>query len=264
MQPDPRARYHRLRTMLDAGRIADAASLARDLVRENPEDHEARFLLGVAQFKGGDFPGAESRFSEVTNRSRDHQAAYYLGLSQERQGRIGDARAAYGLALAFNPDFPQARQKLQQLATAWPAPTDRMAAPSSRPSAPPAPVPARPAAQPSVRPPSGRGFSGVASKVKLRAAQYGRSVLTFVVTRENGDPVAVEMRGRLYGSVEEGDHVEVPGRPRGGTFRTFRPGQIRNLSTGGMVKTKMSPESVVLLIILGLIFAAVFFLFLST
>jgi tetratricopeptide (TPR) repeat protein len=222
-------------TLLDQGRDEAARQLLEAIVRENPSNQEARFLLGVGYLRAANFAESDATLRDVLAKSPDHhRAAYYLGLSMERQGRTDEARRMFAAALRMKPDFSEASRKL----SAIPHVSAKPEVPAPMAPAPAAPAPSRAAVRAPVGPPAriGRTVVGTARRVRVRSAPYGKSVLSFVVELDGMQGrVPVEMRGRLFGSVDEGDHVEVHGKRRKGTFK---PKRFRNLSTGGVVQAK--------------------------
>ena len=70
----------------------------------------------------------------------------------------------------------------------------------------------------------------------------GSTTVTFRLRRPDESLVEVMLRGRaIAGSIHEGDQVEVPDRPdRSGRIEVV---ELRNLTTGAMVKAEGSPKS---------------------
>lgn len=93
----------------DAGVIdASAAALA-----ENPENLEARRLLGDAYFRTGRVAEAESEFRGVVERDpADHEARRALAIAIHRQGRPAAAIPHYREALRLAPDDAEACNNL--------------------------------------------------------------------------------------------------------------------------------------------------------
>jgi tetratricopeptide (TPR) repeat protein len=79
-------------------------------------DPDAWYLLGVTQFRLGDFKAAESAFrTSLSLDGRRASAVYYIGLSLERQGRTDEALTAYRHALSIDPNLAKARDKVRTL-----------------------------------------------------------------------------------------------------------------------------------------------------
>jgi hypothetical protein len=73
----------------------------------------------------------------------------------------------------------------------------------------------------------------------LRETEEGRDrVVRWVLTHDDGRRLGVEMRGaELHGVLNEGDRVAVPDDPaRRPADMTLRPDEVRNLTTGGVVR----------------------------
>jgi tetratricopeptide (TPR) repeat protein len=83
------------------------------ITNEDGRRPDSRFLMGLRDFRAGEFATAEKHFRDVVKHSpRNHDAIYYLGLSLEKEGRKNEAVGAFRTALRLNPEFLQARQKL--------------------------------------------------------------------------------------------------------------------------------------------------------
>ena len=105
--------YHQAQKLFEAKKIPAAALLFEKAIKEDPSNIDAKFKLGVCWFRQKKFESAEKMFRAITaNNYDDFKAWYYLGLCAERQGRENDAFSAYKIALAINPQFEAAKQKL--------------------------------------------------------------------------------------------------------------------------------------------------------
>jgi tetratricopeptide (TPR) repeat protein len=92
------------------------AILTKEIRGGAGDDPEVAYLLGVAHFRLGNFPSAESAFrTAISLDSLNAGVFYYLGLSAERQGRNGDAVKAYRTAASLDPALSQAQDKLRKL-----------------------------------------------------------------------------------------------------------------------------------------------------
>src|SRR5262249_28967362 len=73
---------------------------ARELVRQNDKDHDCRRVLGIAQYRTGDWPGAvQSLEGAVGAGSRAADVRLFLALACARLGRTEEARAHYANAV---------------------------------------------------------------------------------------------------------------------------------------------------------------------
>ena len=82
---------------------------AKERVRQNPNDAEAHFNLGLAYRKSG-------QIQEAIRIKPDHADAHYnLGLAYYDLGRYQEAIASYKEALRINPDLTIARNNLNKL-----------------------------------------------------------------------------------------------------------------------------------------------------
>ena len=100
----------------DLGRSADATRLLREAVQLDPAVASYWNSLGMILGGGNDFPAAEGAFREAVTRDRANaQYAYNLGLALTRQGKRDEAVAQFTRALALDPKFAAARQRIEEL-----------------------------------------------------------------------------------------------------------------------------------------------------
>lgn len=87
------------RYLVDSGQVAEARRQFSHLAKEDPEDPEVRFALGLLGLEQGDWAAAEKHFRQLVEGpsagERGQEAAYYLGLSLEEQDEQAEALAAY-------------------------------------------------------------------------------------------------------------------------------------------------------------------------
>jgi tetratricopeptide (TPR) repeat protein len=111
---DLHAETERAWSLLEYGRPNEARRVLDGVLARHPSESWALFLFGVCLLRTGDLAHAESVFSEVLGQSpADHTTAYYLGLARDRQGRTAEAHEMYQRALDLEPDFKEARARLE-------------------------------------------------------------------------------------------------------------------------------------------------------
>lgn len=112
-------------TLHQAGRVAEAASAYRDVLRRAPETADARHLLGVAVGAGGDPAAAAALIREAVALQPDLTPGFInLGRQLGLADRPEAAVAAYRRALVLDPGQNIARDALrgafhQAVATSW-------------------------------------------------------------------------------------------------------------------------------------------------
>lgn len=103
---DPRDLSDRAQRLLQAGRVAEAASLVQQLAREHPQFAESWLLLGRWQLLSRNPVGAES--STRRHLGLDPQSVngvFQLGSALLAQNRFDDAAAAFRRATQLKTDF---------------------------------------------------------------------------------------------------------------------------------------------------------------
>lgn len=92
------------RRLLDEGEPELARRELALQVAQQPENAEAWYLLGVADFRLGRFEAAVDQFSEAARlKPADHRVHHGLGRALEQLGRHDEATRAYHIAEALNP-----------------------------------------------------------------------------------------------------------------------------------------------------------------
>ncbi len=92
------------------GRIADAASLYRQVLQTRPRNADALCLLGTAESQLGQFADSAVHLSQSLEIAPDQPDVHYnLGTVLQTLGRLDEALASYGRALDFNPGHVEAR-----------------------------------------------------------------------------------------------------------------------------------------------------------
>ncbi len=82
------------------GRLIEAAALYREVLQQNPENHDAHYFLGVAEFQSGSFASALTSFDSAVALKPDN-VGFYLGQGSALQqlGRLDEALQTYDRAL---------------------------------------------------------------------------------------------------------------------------------------------------------------------
>lgn len=117
-----------------AGRFEDAARTFSRVIAERPDAPDGYRSLGMLAYERSDLAGAERLLAEAAARvdSPDADLQNILGLSLARQGKVAEAAAAFGRAVAADPDHADAAANLDR--------ARRMLAEQPQ----PAPAPSRP------------------------------------------------------------------------------------------------------------------------
>jgi tetratricopeptide (TPR) repeat protein len=102
-----------------AGDMPAARSAIEAYLEENPEDDQARFLLGLTYERENDLEGALRVYQAMTEQDpSDFEAHFRVGEIQRRQGDLGPAAASFESSLEANPDFSAARFRLAEVRAA--------------------------------------------------------------------------------------------------------------------------------------------------
>jgi protein O-GlcNAc transferase len=95
--------------LIQAGRPGDAAKICSDVLRANPKQFEALYLLGFAHMRMKKFEDAARIIGEAIEINPSQADAYYnRGCALQELGRDGEALAAYERALIVNPNYLEA------------------------------------------------------------------------------------------------------------------------------------------------------------
>jgi tetratricopeptide (TPR) repeat protein len=104
----------RLAALMEAGRYAELESGVLKLLGNQPESGFAWQLLAVSLSKQG--KDALHALAAAAQRLPAEPLAHFnLGNALARLGRLDEARASYGQALAIRPDFAEAQQNLEKV-----------------------------------------------------------------------------------------------------------------------------------------------------
>lgn len=96
-----------------AGRLADAGAIYRDILKADPDNADALNLMGVLLQAGGELPTAITLLQKATEIAPDYLAAHVnLGNALQLAGRLQDAVAAFEKAMTLNPNVPEPANNL--------------------------------------------------------------------------------------------------------------------------------------------------------
>jgi len=96
-----------------AGNLADAGVIYRDILKVEPENVDALNLMGVLLQSGGQLSTAISLLQKATGIAPDYLAAWVnLGNALQQAGRLPDAVDAFEKAITLNPNMPEAANNL--------------------------------------------------------------------------------------------------------------------------------------------------------
>jgi uncharacterized protein (TIGR03032 family) len=109
----PAFHAHRGQELYRQGQLAEAITAFRRCLELDPEDHEARYHLGVALGDVEQYDEALSQLERVIQADPERADAYNsLGYVHSRQGQPRQAIAAYDRAIALHPDHALAHMNL--------------------------------------------------------------------------------------------------------------------------------------------------------
>ncbi|MBL0142263.1 MAG: tetratricopeptide repeat protein [Betaproteobacteria bacterium] len=92
-----------------AGRLAEAADIYRQVLKAIPGQSDALHLLGLVSLQQGDAETAARLIGESVKQAADNANAHNnLGAALLQLGRIGEAQACFDRAIAANPGYPEA------------------------------------------------------------------------------------------------------------------------------------------------------------
>ncbi|HVF63596.1 MAG TPA: sulfotransferase [Casimicrobiaceae bacterium] len=95
------------------GFLPEAAARYTDLLRKQPRNAQARYLLGHVRFLNRDFAAAIGEIGQaIRDGLSDAAAPYYLGLAHVELGQLEAAARAFESAVRLKPEFEEARNNL--------------------------------------------------------------------------------------------------------------------------------------------------------
>lgn len=101
---------------LRSGRFAEAVDIFDSLLRENPDDMEAKAKLGEALIRQGRFEAARGHLVECVARNpEDDYSVYFLGVALLNMDRPKRARIYFETAARLKPDWHMPHYQLGQI-----------------------------------------------------------------------------------------------------------------------------------------------------
>jgi tetratricopeptide (TPR) repeat protein len=116
--PTRKALYQKLKmdTLMREGKRAEAAEVNQQILKDNPNDSDARSLEASFLLDKGDVNRALTELQSVVRRSPDNAVARYnLGRAHTAKGEWEQARQAFEKAVELSPTYMMARLALAQL-----------------------------------------------------------------------------------------------------------------------------------------------------
>jgi tetratricopeptide (TPR) repeat protein len=116
--PDRKASYQKsvMEVLMRQGKRADAAELNKQILKDNPNDSDARSLEASFLLDRGDVDRALAELQSVVTRSPDNFVARYnLGRAHAAKSEWEQARQCFQKAIDLRPDYTLARLSLAQL-----------------------------------------------------------------------------------------------------------------------------------------------------
>lgn len=103
-----------IQLQLDAGQVEVALKALEGLVKQEPENAEAQFLLGIAYFKTGAYEKARQAFNRTLQLDPERGAAVHhnLGALAIQMEDLDTAVAEFETALTIEPDDPDTHYQL--------------------------------------------------------------------------------------------------------------------------------------------------------
>ncbi|HTV48209.1 MAG TPA: tetratricopeptide repeat protein [Phycisphaerae bacterium] len=96
-----------------AGRLSEAEQLYRQVLAHQPNNADARHLLGVIAYQTGHNDLAVGLIRQAIALRPSHAAAYFnLGIALQAKGQFDDAIDAYRQAITRKPDYAEAHNNL--------------------------------------------------------------------------------------------------------------------------------------------------------
>ena len=111
--PNPQQLFQSAIEHHQAGRLAEAGELYRQILAETPRQPDAMHLLGVVAHQMGDDAQAVDLIGQsIALNPNSPEAHSDLGISLRESGRVDESIAACRLAIELRPDFADAHSNL--------------------------------------------------------------------------------------------------------------------------------------------------------
>jgi len=108
-----------IEVLMRQGKRPDAAAVNADILKDNPNDTDARGLAASFMLDKGDVAAALAELQSVVTRAPDNPVAHYnLGRAHAARAEYEQARQQFTKAIELRPDYIMARQALAQLQVA--------------------------------------------------------------------------------------------------------------------------------------------------
>jgi tetratricopeptide (TPR) repeat protein len=120
LQKDPKQKVTYQKLMIEVltreGKRAEAAQINQEVLKDNPNDPDAKSLEATLLLDKGDILNAMNELQGVVNRAPDNPVAHYeLGRAHAARGEYEQARQQFERALELQPNNVRARIALAQL-----------------------------------------------------------------------------------------------------------------------------------------------------
>lgn len=117
---DPKKKVSYQKRMIEVymrqGRRGDAADLNAQILKDDPNDNDAKGLAATFLLDKGEVARAITELNAVVTRSPDNPVAHYqLGRAHAARGEFEQARQQFSKAIELRPDYIMARLALAQL-----------------------------------------------------------------------------------------------------------------------------------------------------
>ncbi len=121
-----------IKSQMDAGKVNEALTALETAVKQEPQNAEAHFLLGVAYFKTGAYEKAREAFNRTMKLDPERAAAVHhnLGALAIQMEDLDTAVAEFQAALGIEPDDPDTHYQLGAAYLLQSLPSDENTPPS--------------------------------------------------------------------------------------------------------------------------------------
>ncbi|MDD3839404.1 MAG: rhomboid family intramembrane serine protease [Clostridia bacterium] len=100
----------------EAGDLEQAEKYAKSILKDDPQNLRAKYVLGVTYYAQGNPKTAKTELLEIIQIDQQYAPAYYtLGWIYIDEGDVQKAKQSFENALKYNPELSEARQILERL-----------------------------------------------------------------------------------------------------------------------------------------------------